>query len=144
MIFFGQASLQHAIGQFIAHYHGERNHQGLENRLLKPIRIVKHSEAPVRRRQRLGGATIIEKQLTTSARLWGHYGAAEGKLALANTMRQLDAGESNLCARKGFEAQHGSAPVLRNYYCRPLPSSAIRFICEHCGMIRGCCEFRGF
>jgi putative transposase len=28
MIFFGQASLGHAITQFMAHYHGERNHQG--------------------------------------------------------------------------------------------------------------------
>jgi transposase InsO family protein len=33
MIFFGPASLQHAVRQFIAHYHTERNHQGLENRL---------------------------------------------------------------------------------------------------------------
>jgi transposase InsO family protein len=32
MIFFGPASLQHAVRQFMAHYHTERNHQGLENR----------------------------------------------------------------------------------------------------------------
>lgn len=37
MIFFGQASLQHAIRQFMAHYHIERNHQGIENRLLQPV-----------------------------------------------------------------------------------------------------------
>jgi len=36
MIFFGTASLQHAVRQFIAHYHTERNHQGLENRLPQP------------------------------------------------------------------------------------------------------------
>ena len=30
MIFFGQASLRRAIGEFMAHYHEERNHQGLE------------------------------------------------------------------------------------------------------------------
>jgi putative transposase len=30
MIFFGQASLRHAIKQYMAHYHGERNHQGSE------------------------------------------------------------------------------------------------------------------
>jgi hypothetical protein len=28
MIFFGQASLRHAITQFMTHYHDERNHQG--------------------------------------------------------------------------------------------------------------------
>jgi putative transposase len=54
MIFFGQASLQHAIRQFIAHYHTERNHQGLENRLLQPVStaLLHH---PIQRRQRLGG-----------------------------------------------------------------------------------------
>jgi transposase InsO family protein len=35
MIFFGQASLQHAISHFMAHYHCERNHQGLANQLLR-------------------------------------------------------------------------------------------------------------
>lgn len=54
MIFFGQASLQHAIAQFMAHYHTERNHQGLENQLLRPAAITTPSQ-PVRRRQRLGG-----------------------------------------------------------------------------------------
>src|ERR1035437_7253969 len=34
MIFFGQASLRHAIDEFMAHYHEERNHQGLDNTLI--------------------------------------------------------------------------------------------------------------
>jgi hypothetical protein len=42
MIFFGQASLQHAISQFMAHYQTERNHQGLENRLVEPGPISCH------------------------------------------------------------------------------------------------------
>jgi putative transposase len=54
MIFFGQDSLQHAITHFMAHYHTERNHQGLGNRLLQPDPIIAPSQ-PVRRRQRLGG-----------------------------------------------------------------------------------------
>jgi putative transposase len=54
MIFFGQASLQHAIGHFMAHYHTERNHQGLANQLLRPAPIIAPSQ-PVHRRQRLGG-----------------------------------------------------------------------------------------
>jgi putative transposase len=54
MIFFGQDSLQHAITHFMAHYHTERNHQGLGNRLLQPGPIIAPSQ-PVRRRQRLGG-----------------------------------------------------------------------------------------
>jgi hypothetical protein len=54
MIFFGQHSLQHAISQFMAHYHAERNHQGLENRLLRPAPVITPSQ-PARQRQRLGG-----------------------------------------------------------------------------------------
>jgi hypothetical protein len=55
MIFVGQASLRHAITQYLTHYHGERNHQGLENRLLKPCCAVGEPPAPVKRCERLGG-----------------------------------------------------------------------------------------
>src|ERR1700694_1939528 len=34
LILFGEASLRRAVQQYIVHYHGERNHQGKENRLL--------------------------------------------------------------------------------------------------------------
>jgi len=54
MIFFGQHSLRHAISQFMAHYHAERNHQGLENRLVRPAPLIAPSQR-ARRRQRLGG-----------------------------------------------------------------------------------------
>jgi len=54
MIFFGQASLQHAIRHFMAHYQTERNHQGLANQLLQPDLLTEPSR-PVQRRQRLGG-----------------------------------------------------------------------------------------
>jgi putative transposase len=36
MIFIGQVSPRRAIGEYMAHYHEERNHQGLENRLIRP------------------------------------------------------------------------------------------------------------
>lgn len=55
MIFFGQASLRHAITQYLAHYHHERNHQGLDNRLPRPSGVMSKPRAPVRRRERLGG-----------------------------------------------------------------------------------------
>jgi transposase InsO family protein len=34
MIFFGERSLRNATREFAAHYHAERNHQGLDNRLI--------------------------------------------------------------------------------------------------------------
>jgi putative transposase len=57
LIFFGEASLRRAIREFIAHYHRERNHQGLLNRLLIDAAndAVLPSDQPVRRRSRLGG-----------------------------------------------------------------------------------------
>jgi len=55
MIFVGQASLRRAIGEFIAHYHMERNHQGLENQLIQPVPRLAVAVAQVCRLQRLGG-----------------------------------------------------------------------------------------
>ena len=36
MIFFGEKSLRRAIGSYLEHYHAERNHQGLENKIIEP------------------------------------------------------------------------------------------------------------
>jgi putative transposase len=55
MIFCGPASLQHALRQFMAHYHTERNHQGLENRVSQPASVTSLPHHAVQRRQRLGG-----------------------------------------------------------------------------------------
>jgi putative transposase len=55
MIFFGQASLRHAITQFMAHYHGKRNHQEIGNRLLQPLARVGDLHGAIKRRERLGG-----------------------------------------------------------------------------------------
>ena len=55
MIFFGEGSLRKAIHEFTLHYHHERNHQGLGNRLIAPEAGHLANAGPVRRRQRLGG-----------------------------------------------------------------------------------------
>jgi putative transposase len=55
MILFGEASLRTAIRHFMAHYHSERNHQGLANRIILPEINHVGSTGPVQRRQRLGG-----------------------------------------------------------------------------------------
>ena len=55
LIFFGEASLRTTIQYFVAHYHGERNHQGLGNRLISPEPGHLGSSGEVQRRQRLGG-----------------------------------------------------------------------------------------
>ncbi len=55
MILFGEGSLRTAVQNFVAHYHTERNHQGLANRLIRPEVGHLGSTGLVQRRQRLGG-----------------------------------------------------------------------------------------
>ena len=55
MILFGESSLRKAISEFMAHYHRERNHQGLENRLIIASDLQAGKQGAIRRRQRLGG-----------------------------------------------------------------------------------------
>ncbi|MFT5040111.1 MAG: putative transposase [Hyphomicrobiaceae bacterium] len=55
MIFFGQRSLERALKQFVTHYHTERNHQGLGNKIIDPGGEVGKEDGDVRCRERLGG-----------------------------------------------------------------------------------------
>ena len=55
MIFIGEASLRHAVREFMAHYHAERNHQGLGNRLIRGGEPSVPACGAVDRRIRLGG-----------------------------------------------------------------------------------------
>ena len=55
MILFGEESLRTAIQNFVAHYHSERNHQGLANQLISPDAGHLGSAGEVQSRQRLGG-----------------------------------------------------------------------------------------
>jgi hypothetical protein len=52
MILFGEEALRTVIRNFVAHYHTERNHQCLANRLINPDL---GNTGVVQRRQRLGG-----------------------------------------------------------------------------------------
>jgi len=53
MIFFGEKSLRRAVTAYVEHYHTERNHQGLENRLIDAE--VGHVVGKIKCRERLGG-----------------------------------------------------------------------------------------
>jgi transposase InsO family protein len=55
MIFFGERSLQVAVAEFLSHFHAERNHQGLGNRLIEPGEEVGRTAGAVACRERLGG-----------------------------------------------------------------------------------------
>jgi len=55
MILFGEASLRSTIREYLEHYHRERNHQGLENKLIESHEVVSDSTGEFQRRERLGG-----------------------------------------------------------------------------------------
>jgi hypothetical protein len=54
MILIGEGSLKQAVNQFCEHYHHERNHQGLENNIIKPDFSL-DGKGEVQCRERLGG-----------------------------------------------------------------------------------------
>jgi putative transposase len=56
LILFGEASLWHALHEYMEHYHHERNHQGKGNvLLLPPSRAEERRPGPIHCRERLGG-----------------------------------------------------------------------------------------
>ena len=54
VILFGERHLRRTIAEFVAHYHAERNHQGIRNELIQPLERAE-GQGRVRRRQRIGG-----------------------------------------------------------------------------------------
>jgi putative transposase len=55
MIIFGERMLCRCLSEFITHYHAERNHQGLANKLIEPGPAVGSLDGEVACRERLGG-----------------------------------------------------------------------------------------
>src|ERR687886_926596 len=69
LILFGEASLRHALTQYVEHFHHERNHQGKDNLLLFPaVRQATARVGPIQCRERLGG---LLKYYTHEAALGG-------------------------------------------------------------------------
>jgi putative transposase len=55
MIVIGEAALRSIIQSYLAHYHHERNHQGLGNQLMVPESGMEKQRGLVVRRERLSG-----------------------------------------------------------------------------------------
>ena len=74
MILIGEGSLRRAIGEFVVHYHTERNHQSLENKIIRPEFAAFPSAGEVHCRERLGG--MLRYRITTWRRIFGQYGVS--------------------------------------------------------------------
>jgi hypothetical protein len=55
MIFFGEKSLRRALREFSDHFHQERNHQGIANRIIDAGDKVGSKNGELKHRDRLGG-----------------------------------------------------------------------------------------
>ncbi len=55
MIFLGEKSLRRALAEFEAHYHTERNHQGIGNNIIDFKEEAGLSTVSIQCRERLGG-----------------------------------------------------------------------------------------
>lgn len=51
----GEQHLRRALGEYVAHYHTERSHQGLGDHLIEPANTDVERTGPVQRRERVGG-----------------------------------------------------------------------------------------
>ena len=55
LILFGEKAMRNAVGQYLAHYHAERPHQGLGNELIVPLEHPPDVSAKIETTERLGG-----------------------------------------------------------------------------------------
>ena len=55
MVLVGESSLRRATSEFVFHYHAERNHQGLGNKIIRPEFAEFPNEGAINCRKRLGG-----------------------------------------------------------------------------------------
>jgi hypothetical protein len=55
MILIEEKSLRRAVSEFVQHYHAEKNHQGLGNKIIRPEFAHFPSAGEIRCRERLGG-----------------------------------------------------------------------------------------
>jgi transposase InsO family protein len=51
----GEAHLRRAVREYVEHYHGERNHQGIDNRLIDSSTDGSRRSGSIKCRERLGG-----------------------------------------------------------------------------------------
>ncbi|MDP6116833.1 MAG: integrase core domain-containing protein [Planctomycetota bacterium] len=54
LLLFGEGALKKALSEYVQHYHKERNHQGMDNRLLFPGPPLS-AKGSIERNQRMGG-----------------------------------------------------------------------------------------
>ena len=55
LILFGEKAMCNSVREYLAHYHTERNHQGLDNELIVPLAHAPDVDTEIKTTERLGG-----------------------------------------------------------------------------------------
>ena len=71
----GEGHLRRAVREYVEHYHGERNHQGIGNRLIDSSLDGSRRVGSIECRERLGGlASVLSPSGVELGRVLAHYG----------------------------------------------------------------------
>jgi hypothetical protein len=127
MIFIGQASLRRAVSEYMGHYHTERNHQGLNNRLIVPA-TTQATRGTVHRHARLGGTLNFyyrKAALRVRSKFWTarprHKRNARMSRYIPPAMRNATYSAGTALSRT---CNPSSAPVANTTAPTPMPSAA--------------------
>jgi Integrase core domain len=85
VILFGEKALRHSIGEYVEHYHKERNHQGRGNELILPFpRSGQMRDGPIKCRERIGG--LLKHYYKKAGVFFDHTGSATTCVIKSNIM----------------------------------------------------------
>ena len=97
MIPLGERHLRLIVAEYVEHYHGERNHQGLDNRLIEPSGSGRHTVGAIKCRERLGGTLSVLSSRGRVIPAQSGSGTIPGKITpIVNVESQLNPAERDL------------------------------------------------
>jgi len=123
-----ERSLQTAVANFLSHYHGEMNHQGLGNRLIEPGEEVGRTAGEVLSREHFGGMLRYyyrEAAQPDSANHASCSGAPPHEVCAGDRYRLCHQAEMRtFCGRPPLETNLRSTAVDQNSGSFPPPTIA--------------------
>ena len=129
----GSRHLRHAISEYMAHYHRERNHQGLGNALIDGEQQDVAGAGRIVRRERLGGLLSFYLRKTAvreRTEYWDRTGSP------APTTDQMDWTGTSLRSHVRQQAVRAAAPSALAYRSKPVR------LCTAGGQVLPCAVFR--
>ena len=72
MTFFGEKMLRTAVSQFLEHHHGERNHQGVDNKIITSGDEIGRQDGEIKCHERLGGLLRYYQEQRNSLNVVSH------------------------------------------------------------------------